>query len=88
MAYTFKITRINKLSKARVQILDGELLEGVVTTDSAAKLVHDGRSIPVRIRGVVSGPAKGIFDNTLSLTVDLRQGAMKVAAVGDVLVGT
>ena len=36
MAYTFEITRVSKLAKAHVGVLDGKLLDGSVTTGSTA----------------------------------------------------
>ena len=81
MAYTFEITRISKLTKAHVGVLDGNLLEGSVTIGSTAELVHGGQHIPVVIKGVVLASAKPKND-ILSLTVDLRQKAMKFVSVG------
>ena len=85
MAYTFIITGINRLPGARVGVLGGKLLDGVVTTGSTAKLVHGSQLIPVQVKGVLidsSRPRK----EALSLTVDLRQAAMKLVAIGDILV--
>lgn len=85
MAYTFEIARISKLARAQVGVLDGKLLEGTVLVGSIANLVHDKRRWPVCVKGVVLDsvyPSEG----ELSLTVDLREPAMKFAAVGDRLV--
>ena len=85
MAYTFEITGISRLPKAHVGVLDGKVLEGSVTTGSTAELVHGGQHMPVLVKGVVldsAKPKRGV----LSLTVDLRQQAMKFASIGDRLV--
>ena len=65
--------------------MDGKLLEGSVTTDSTAELLHGGQHLPVRVKGVVLDSARPKNTN-LSLTVDLREAAMKIATVGDRLV--
>ena len=85
MAFTFEITRISRLTKARIGVWDGELLEGSVTTDSTVELLHNGQRLPVRIKGVALGSTHPERTN-LSLTVDLREAATKIAAVGDRLV--
>ena len=85
MAFTFEITGINRLARAHVGVLDGKLLKGTVMTGSQAELVHDGQRVPVRVKGVVLDSA-GLASDVLSLTVDLREKAMGLAAVGDHLV--
>ena len=85
MAFTFEITRISRLARAHVGVLDGKLLEGSVTTDSTVELLHNGQHLPVRVKGVVLDSARP-KNTTLSLTVDLREAAMNIAAVGDKLV--
>ena len=85
MAFAFEITRIHRLAKAHVGVLDGKLLEGSVTTDSTADLLHGGRQFPVLVKGVVLVSTDS-DKTTLSLTVDLREAAMQFAAVGDKLV--
>jgi hypothetical protein len=85
VAFAFEITRISRLAKAGVGVWDGELLEGSVTTGSTVELLHNGQRLPVRIKGVVLGPTHPQGTN-LSLTVDLREAAAKIAAVGDRLV--
>ena len=85
MAYTFEITRVSKLAKAHVGVLDGKLLDGSVTTGSTADLVHGGQHLPVVVKGIVLDSAKPA-GGVLSLTVDLRQKAMELASVGDRLV--
>jgi hypothetical protein len=85
MAYTFEITSIAKLPRARIGVLDGKLLEGSVTTDSVASLVHGKERVPMHVKGVVLDSAKK-FNNALSITVELRQHAMDIVSVGDRLV--
>lgn len=85
MAFTFEITRVNRLARAHVGVLDGKLLEGTVITGSHAELVHDGQRVPVRVKGVVLDSV-GLASNVLSVTVDLREKAMGLATVGDRLV--
>jgi hypothetical protein len=85
MAYTFEITAINKLARAHAGVLDGRLLNGSVTTGSKAELIHDGRHFPVEVKGVVLDSRAR--RDLLSITVDIRQEAMKFAAVGDTVVG-
>ena len=85
IAFTFEITRISRLAKARIGVWDGELLEGSVTTNSTVELLHNGQRLPVRIKGVALGSTHPERTN-LSLTVDLREAATKIAAVGDRLV--
>lgn len=87
MAFTFEITKVNRLAWARIGVLDGKLLDGKVLIGAEAQLEHDGQFYPVRVKGIaleaVRTPREG-----LSLTVDLREAGMKVAAVGDKLIGT
>jgi hypothetical protein len=85
MAFTFEITGISKFTKAHVGVLDGKLIEGSVTTGATAQLVHGAQHLPVRVKGVVLDSARP-KNGVLSLTVDLREAAMKLASVGDRLV--
>jgi hypothetical protein len=85
VAFTFEITHISRLAKAHIGVLDGKLLEGSVTTESMAELVHGDQHMPVRVKGVVLDSARP-KNGVLSLTVDLREAAMKFAKAGDRLV--
>jgi hypothetical protein len=85
MAYTFEITRISKLSGAHLGVLDGKLLDGTVIVGSVANLMHGEGHWPLHVKGVVLDSVVPV-EGELSLTVDLREAAMKFAAVGDKLV--
>ena len=85
MAFTFEITQVNRLAWAKVGVLDGLVLDGAVLIGAKAQLMHDGHSYPLRVKGVVLDSVRHKKEY-LSLTVDLREAAMKVATVGDKLV--
>jgi hypothetical protein len=85
MSFTFEVTHINRLTNAHVVVLDGKVIEGSVTTDSTVELVHGSQHYPVRVRGVVLGFANP-GNTDLSVTIDLREEAMSIVAVGDRLV--
>lgn len=87
MSYTFEITNISSLPRARVGVLDGNLIEGCVTTDSMAELVHGNQHLPLHVKGVILGLAKNQCI-ILSLTVELGQKALDIAAAGDRLICT
>lgn len=87
MGFKFEIKSISRLDNAGVVVLDGRLLEGSVTTGISAELIHDGERIPTRIKGVVLGSVRPRAD-VVSLTVDLRQEAMGLASIGDLMVST
>lgn len=78
MSFTFEVSHVTTLPKARVCVLDGRLLDGHVTTGSMATLVHGDQSFSLRVKGVGM-----VQPNVLSLTVDLRQPGMNSVAVGD-----
>lgn len=87
MSFRFEIIRINTLTRARIAVLDGRLLEGSVTTDISAELIHAEQRFPIHIKGVVLGSVCPGTD-VLSLTVDLHQETMGLVAVGDLIVST
>lgn len=85
MGFTFEIMSISRLEKAGVAVLDGRLLEGSAAVEISAELIHDGKRIPIHLKGAVLGsayPGAGV----LSLTVDLREDAMGHASAGDLIV--
>jgi hypothetical protein len=87
VAFTFKITHVDQLPASGVGVLDGTLVEGKVKTGLTVKLVHEGRQIPLKIKGVVlSSGGSASIDNNMSLSFDLKQPAMRVARAGDLLV--
>ena len=86
MAFTFKITRVDKLPRAGVGILDGKLVDGSVSSRSAAELVHAGQRFPLKLKGVVLDSSKGKDEGIISLSLDLRQQGMSVVEEGDLLV--
>ncbi|MYM65751.1 hypothetical protein GTP45_02745 [Pseudoduganella sp. FT55W] len=85
MAFTFEITHISRLAWAQVGVLDGKLLDGVVLIGAKAQLLHEGQHFPISVKGVVLDSVPPGTES-LSLTVDLREAAIKVAAAGDKLV--
>lgn len=44
MGFIFEIESISRLAKARIAVLDGKLLEGLVTVGATAELIHAGRA--------------------------------------------
>lgn len=85
MGFTFEIMSISRLEKAGVAVLDGRLLKGSAAVEISAELIHDGKRIPIHLKGAVLGsayPGAGV----LSLTVDLREDAMGHASAGDLIV--
>lgn len=87
MGFKFEIKGISRLQKARIAVLDGRLLEGSVTVGATAELIHRGQRLPIRIKGVVLGSASSGADH-LSITIDLRQEAIGLASIGDLIVST
>jgi hypothetical protein len=85
--FEFKINKISKLEQAKVAILDGDLLNGKITTNSPASLLHKESKIGLKIKGVVLGGSKGKSPNSLSIVVGLHEEAMKMAEEGDLLIG-
>jgi hypothetical protein len=86
MAFTFEITQVNRLAWARIGVLDGKLLDGKVLIGDKAQLEHDGQFYPLRVKGIALESVRTQRED-LSLTVDLRDAGMKVATVGDKLIG-
>ena len=86
MAFTFEITGIYRLASARIGVLDGKLLDGKVLIGTKAQLEHDGQFYPLRVKGIALDAVR-IQREGLSLTVDLRDAGMKVATVGDKVMG-
>lgn len=84
MSFKFKITKISRLPGARVAVLDGELYEGRLTAEANTALVHGDKKIPMRVKAVVFDIPKSKGEVTVS--VDLRQPAMRFAKEGDLLV--
>ncbi len=84
MGFKFEIKGISRLEKAGVAVLDGRLLEGSITVGATAELIHGGQRLPIHIKGVVLGSVRP-RDDILSIAVDLRQEAMGIAAVGDLI---
>lgn len=87
MKFTFKIEKLHKLEKSRVVILDGVLIDGVITTGSTAILNHQGINIGLKIKGVVIGGQKSLNPGSLSISVSLHEKAMQIVEVGDTLIG-
>lgn len=86
MAFKFKISKVQKLTRAGIDVVDGTVLAGQVTTGQDVVLVHGGKKIPLRVTGVAldSNPHAGAKD-TLSLSFK-RNSGLERAEVGDVLV--
>lgn len=87
MGFRFEIISISRLPKARIAVQDGRLLDGSVTAGVSAELIHDGQRLPIHIKGVVLGSVLPGAD-VLCLTVDLRQNAIGLASIGDLIVST
>lgn len=85
MGFKFEILHISRLEKAGVVVMDGGLREGSVTVGISAELIHEGRHLPIYIKGVVLGSVRSGAD-VLSLTVDQREEAMSLASIGDWIV--
>jgi hypothetical protein len=85
-AFVFEVTRVSRLPKAGVGLLEGKLLAGKVLTNSQAELVHAGQRIPLRVKGVA---LDAVFrtDGNLVLAVGLLEPAMALVVVGDRLIG-
>jgi hypothetical protein len=82
VAFRFKITKVEKLPRAGVGVIDGTVLAGQVMTGQEVTLVHEGKRLTLRVAGVVMGAALG----KLSLSFKLRQPAFEMAREGDELV--
>lgn len=87
MRFRFEIMSISRLPQAGIAVLDGRLLEGSVTAGISTELIHGRQHLPIQIKGVVIGSARP-GAAVLSITVDLRQEAIGLAAVGDLMVST
>jgi hypothetical protein len=85
MYYAFEITGIAELPNAKLAVFDGKLIEGCVTTNSIAELVHGNQHFPLRVKGVILELANNQC-SVLSLTVELGQEALAIAAIGDRLI--
>ena len=85
-AFKFKISKVEKLSRAGVEVFDGTVLAGQVTTGQEVLLVHDGKKVPLRVAGVKLGAQRRPgLPATLSLSFK-RQPGLEVAREGDELV--
>ena len=82
---TTEITRIAALPNAGLAVFDGELIEGCVTTDSIAELVHGKQHVPLHVKGVILELSNNQC-SIMSLTVEIGQEALAFAAVGDRLI--
>ncbi|WP_105532578.1 hypothetical protein [Solimicrobium silvestre] len=60
-------------------------MQGCITTNSIADLVHGSEHFPLHVKGVILELAKNQC-NILSLTFELDQKALAIAAVGDWLI--
>jgi hypothetical protein len=87
MGFRFEIMSVSKLPRACIGVLDGRLVDGSVVAGMTAELIHDGERLPIHIKGLVLGSVSPGAD-VLSLTVDLRQEAVGLASIGDLIVST
>lgn len=87
MGFRFEIMSVSKLPRAYIGVLDGKLVDGSVVAGMTAELIHDGERLPIYIKGVVLGSVRPEAD-VLSLSVDLRQEAMRLASIGDLILST
>jgi len=88
MAFKFKIDKVHKHFGAGVGILDGTIVDGRFLSTDDVNLIHDGAKVKVRLTGTVldtQGLHKG-QSNRVSISVSLREPAMRLAASGDLLV--
>jgi hypothetical protein len=76
MAFTFEIAQIHKLSRAKVGVLDGKLLDGKVIFNSSAELIHNGQRFPMHVISVVLD-SRMHRDDTVTLSVE--QGDLLVS---------
>lgn len=79
------------MPSAKVGVLNGQLISGSFKVGSTVNLIHDSESIPMKIKGVVLdyaglGARAKRDPKHISLSVDLRQRAMKLVREGDHLV--
>jgi len=82
MGFTFEVTKVSKVLSAKIGVLDGKILDGRITANSSALLLHEGQTIPLHVQGVVLCGADRPA-GLLSLTVGLGEPAMKLVAAGD-----
>lgn len=87
MAFSFQITGIRKLQRAKVALLQGNVLDGRVAAGLIAEIPYNGQWFAVETKGFVLDPAQPEAQR-FKLTVDLRETGVSLLAVGDTLVYT
>jgi len=86
MAFKFRISKVQRLPSAGVEVIDGTVLTGEVTTGQRVTLVHGNTRVPLKVHGVVlDSGRKSRLEPTLSLSFR-RQPGLEKAEVGDELV--
>ena len=85
-AFRFRISRIDRLSRAGVGVFEGALLAGRAVTGQTLLLRHGQQSLLLSLDGVVLGA--GASAGTLSLVFKLPNLAVELAQPGDELIGT
>jgi hypothetical protein len=84
MACTLVVTRVTRLVRARLVLLEGELLAGAVLVDHPAEFEHAGQRRAVQVLGVLGvPPVTGTAPCVLQVTVDAHQLAGWAVAPGD-----
>ena len=87
MAFKFLISKVERLPRAGVGVLDGTVLAGLVTSGQELVLVHGDQRVPMRLEGVLMETGKkSPQDGMLSLSFKLRTPAFDVVRAGDELV--
>lgn len=86
MDFKLRITNVAKLPSAGIEVLQGDLLAGAVTTGQQVTLVHGDQRATLRVAGVSIGAGRPAGrPKSLSLSFK-RQPGLELAAEGDELI--
>lgn len=85
--FRFRVSKVEKLPRAGVGVLEGTVLAGRVTTGQELTLVHGDQRLSMRLEGVVLETGnKPRRDGALSLSFKLKTPGFAVVEAGDELI--